>query len=167
MHSRFLRDIVNRNSGALPYRSIYEITANGGSVKISLEKESYEECNTFEVSKLTRFSLRLLFDRVNRAFVERLAVDFTGKDDVRFLRYLRDQAAALECRIETLSITVADEPRTNIDYAMVDFVACRLRPQELDVGMYDAHLVTPSAMLFDHVSMRSTLKRVKFRGGII
>lgn len=131
-------------------------------MKISLEKESYEECNTFEVSKLTRFSLGLLFDRVNRAFVERLAVNFTDKDDVRFLRYLRGQAAALECRIETLSISISEEPRSNIDYAMVDFVACRLRPQQLDVSVYDADIVTPQAMLFDHDSMRSTLKRVKF-----
>lgn len=102
----------------------------------------------------------MLFARVNNAFVETFEVSFIrGLNGARFLGYLRDRTAGLQCRINVLSIADFMELPADIDYALVDFVASHLKPQSLDAE-YDAQQ-SYCATFQGRASIRSTLRHVK------
>lgn len=129
---------------------------------MQLERSNIIEDNRFRVSELTEANLGLLFGRINNAFVERFETDFKcDSEGVRFLRYLRDRSAELKRLIKVLDVenTVDSDP-VAYDYALVDFVACSLKPQQLHGLMCDTEHTT-QATLFDHVSMRSALSHLE------
>lgn len=122
----------------------------------------------FVVRELTEVDLGLVLALVKNAFVERLEIssrdlEIKNQNGARCFRHLRDHAAELQCRIKSLRLTPYDfrRPPANFDYALVDFVSCHLRPQELRVDVYNEQQA-PLASLFDHPSVRSTLKHVQF-----
>lgn len=122
--------------------------------------EENNDDSRFEVRYLTDVNLGRLLDRFNNAFVARLETDFARPAAIRFLRYLRDHRAELQCRIELLDVQTANG-LGNIDYELVGTVAERLKPHTLWAAAIDAQR-TPEATLFDHGSMRRVLKHVNF-----
>lgn len=138
---------------------------------MQLERGRFDEYSLFKATSLTQDSLGLVLDRINNAFVERLNVRFIRHDDdprydsggARFLGHLHENAGALECRIKTLCNVGLIHSRAHIDYALVDFVANHLKPQALDTIVCCNEQQTSQTMLFDHVSMRSSIKHVLFQ----
>jgi hypothetical protein len=128
-------------------------------VSIWLASDKYDLDSLHKVSDLTQASLGLLFHRVNHAFIVRFEVIVAHTEDARFLGFLRDQADALECRTGILSVTHFLDPRGHTDYALVDFVAGRLKPQTLHASIVSGP-PSPCGTLLDRMSMRRTLKHV-------
>lgn len=139
-------------------------TNEDGNVEISNIYEDGSRWTCIE-AELTQACLGHLFNRVNNAFVEFMQLRFEDLevgDEVgaRVLRHLRENAAELQCRIKTVFITtfVKIAP-ANFDFTLVDFPACHLKVQVLSVDIWDVQQ-TPQTTLFDHASIRNTLKHV-------
>ncbi|KAH7668039.1 hypothetical protein AAVH_43126, partial [Aphelenchoides avenae] len=112
----------------------------GDAVSIRLDRGYFNEDDVLKVSVMTEASLRLLLGRVNGAFVERLVVRFVEYSvDARFFGYLKNHAAALECRVGAVLVCTDGSP-SYFDYTLVDFVATHLKPRALEVPIMDAQL---------------------------
>ncbi|KAH7714033.1 hypothetical protein AAVH_18606 [Aphelenchoides avenae] len=159
MHSRYLRDIVNRNSRTLPLRQIKEVRIAGGRVGMDLLRaQPMWVDNWIDVPASSEQDLEKLFHRVNNAFIRVLEFSFCP-EDLAPLNYLRTKVGELQCQIRSLRIRAST---AEIDYAVVDFLGVHLKPQVYHFSTYRPRFEEASAMLFARNSLRDCVAHLEY-----
>ncbi|KAH7702489.1 hypothetical protein AAVH_30352, partial [Aphelenchoides avenae] len=104
MHSRYLRDVVNRHACTLPLRYIYEVRICHCKAIILLVED---DRNEFKLGALFVVQqLEMIFHRVNNTFIYRLELSFLVQD-LPLPYCLRANADDLQCTIRVLRIEAA------------------------------------------------------------
>ncbi|KAH7712431.1 hypothetical protein AAVH_20235, partial [Aphelenchoides avenae] len=152
IHSRYLRDFVNRHSQTLPLRYISDVHTAPGHVYIRLLEE---DDNAEVVVGQTQQYMEIVFRRVNNAFVRRLTLSF-DRAHLPPLNHLRANAKKLQCHIRALRI---ESTEAAIDYALVDFLGAHLKPQAYEVSK-TGELRENHVKLFKHDALRDKVKHL-------
>ncbi|KAH7707700.1 hypothetical protein AAVH_25055 [Aphelenchoides avenae] len=155
MHSRYLRDLVDRHARTLPLRCLYEVDVQYGQVDIRLT-EADREVN--ETAVWGDQAPEELLRRVKNAFVHRLTVDFR-EESLPILHHLRANADDLQCQAGALHIEATADA---IDYVLVDFMGAHLKPRICETSM-DDYGQEEYAMLLARKALRGTVKHVEYQ----
>ncbi|KAH7709500.1 hypothetical protein AAVH_23224 [Aphelenchoides avenae] len=154
--SRFLRDLIDHNSHALPLRSIYAVSISPQNyVSIQLVEDDHGFLNVLVGEE----NIEDIFHRINNSYIRRFELSFDQRA-LRFLTYMRDNAGRLQCRVQILNVGFVEHEPPAIDYGLLDFVAQTLRPQISENVMLA--LADDYALLFERATLRVTVKHLMY-----
>ncbi|KAH7708195.1 hypothetical protein AAVH_24565 [Aphelenchoides avenae] len=154
--SRFLRDLIDHNSHALPLRSIYAVSISPQNrVSIQLVEDDHDFINVL----VGEDNIENIFHRINNSYIRRFELSFDQRA-LRFPSYLRDNAGHLQARVQILNAGFVEHAPPAIDYGLLDFVAQTLRPRICENVMLA--LADNYAVLFERATLRVTVKHLMY-----
>ncbi|KAH7707705.1 hypothetical protein AAVH_25061 [Aphelenchoides avenae] len=158
MHSRYLRDMVNRHASTLPLRYIHDVWIIREKAYIQLMEDEYGEDEEDDwLPAVHEQDIEALFRRVNNAFIHQLTLNFC-REDLRLAQYLRENVGNLQCQLRVLRTRSTSDA---IDYDLVDFLGAYFKPPVYATYMH-GEVREEYAMLFTCNALRSSVTHVVY-----